>query len=59
MAEEEHDPADTGMGEERGTSVEAHAEDAEEGVQWRADVKEGTWWRINVEEEWALAGVWK
>jgi hypothetical protein len=31
----------TGVEEERGAYVESHAEDTEEGVQWRADAEEG------------------
>jgi hypothetical protein len=45
--------------EERGTSVEAHAEDVEEVTQWRADVEEGARWRAGVEEERASTGVGK
>jgi hypothetical protein len=39
--------------------VEAHTEDAEEGVRWRADMKEGTRWRVDTEEERMPTGVGK
>jgi hypothetical protein len=48
-----------GVVEERGAGVEMHAEDAEEGVWWRAGTEEGARWRADVEEEWASAGVEK
>jgi hypothetical protein len=66
-AKEEHGPYDTSVEEERGAGVieeqgagaEAHVEDAEEGVWWRADAEEGARWRANVEEERAPTGVKK
>jgi hypothetical protein len=75
MVEEERDPDDAGVEEERGigvveeqgigvveergAGVETHAEDAEEGVWWRVGTEEGARWRADVEEEWAPAGVEK
>jgi hypothetical protein len=47
------------VGQERGPGVEVHAEDAEEGVWWRADAEEGTWWTVDAEEERAPMGVGK
>jgi hypothetical protein len=49
----------TGVKEKRGAGVEAHAEDTEEGAQWRADVEEGVRWRADAEEEQAPTGVGK
>jgi hypothetical protein len=40
VAEEECCPNSVDMEEERGTDVEAHAEDVEEGTRWRADVED-------------------
>jgi hypothetical protein len=75
VTEEEHGPDDAGVEDERdadvvdergtdvvdewGTGVEAHTEDAEEGVRWRADMKEGARWRVDTEEERAPTGVGK
>jgi hypothetical protein len=39
--------------------MEAHVEDAVEGVQWRVNTEEGTRWRADAEEERPLAGVGK
>jgi hypothetical protein len=74
-AEEERGPDGAGVEEERGavveeergavveeewgTGMEAHAEDAVEGVQWRVNTEEGTRWRADTEEERAPAGVGK
>jgi hypothetical protein len=65
-AEEERGPDDTGMEErgagvvkERGTGVEAHVKDTEEGMWWRADAEEGARWRANAEEQRAPTGVKK
>jgi hypothetical protein len=75
MVEEERGPDDAGVEEERGigvveeqgigvveergAGVETHAEDAEEGVWWRAGMEEGARWRADMEEEWAPADVEK
>jgi hypothetical protein len=45
--------------EDRGTGVELHTEDTEEGMHWRADTEEGARWRVDVEEEQASVGVGK
>jgi hypothetical protein len=39
--------------------MEAHVEDAVEGVQWRVNTVEGTRWRADAEEERPPAGVGK